>query len=126
MLKQIAGLLFVAAVLGGCSSLGTTQERPAERPPEQPATVRQIIANSTDTLFDASANAKNPAIGELRRFNSAVGSESGGCLRALVTDRSGKNRSTATYVLFIARNRIADRRKALPADGCDRDIYQPL
>jgi hypothetical protein len=86
---------------------------------------RQVIANSTDALFDASANPKNVVISELRRFDTVLGSEFGVCLRASVTDRAGKRR-TSTYVVFVSSSRVTDRRRALPADECDRETYKPL
>jgi hypothetical protein len=64
-------------------------------------------------------------ISELRRFDTALGSEFGVCMRASVMDRGGK-RHLGTYVVFVSNTRVTDRRRALPADGCDRETYQPL
>ena len=69
--------------------------------------------------------ARNVVISELRRFDTALGSEFGVCMRASVADRNGK-RHLATYVVFVSNSRVTDRRRALPADGCDRETYQPL
>jgi hypothetical protein len=123
--RQIGALLWCGAVLTGCSYIA-----PAPPPPPQPApqplpSPRQIIANSTDVLFDAAANPRNVTISDLRRFDAVLGSEFGVCLRASVTDRGGK-RHIATYVVFVSSNKVTDRRRALPADGCDRETYQPL
>jgi len=125
MRRQFAGLLWCGAVLSGCSYI-----TPAPPPPQQPApqplpVARQVIANSTDVLFDAAANPRNVTISELRRFDTVLGSEFGVCLRASVTDRAGK-RHLATYVVFVSSNKVTDRRRALPADGCERETYQPL
>lgn len=122
--KQIGAALWCGAVLAGCSSLTGPANVPQPAPKPLPA-ARQIIVNSTDALFDASANPRNVVISELRRFETALGSEFGVCLRASVTDRGGK-RHLATYVVFVSNNRVTDRRRALPADGCDRETYQPL
>jgi hypothetical protein len=116
--KQIGALLWCGAALAGCS----TNTAPAPQP--LPA-ARQIIANSTDRLFDGSANARNVVISELRRFDNVLTSEFGVCMRASVMDRGGK-RHTATYVVFVSNNRVSDRRRALPADQCDGETYQPL
>jgi hypothetical protein len=94
-------------------------------PPPQLPLARQVIANSTDALFDVNANARNVVISELRRFDTALGSEFGVCMRASVMDRGGK-RHLGTYVVFVSNTRVTDRRRALPADGCDRETYQPL
>jgi hypothetical protein len=116
--KQIGGLLWCGVVLAGCST--NTTPAPQPLPP-----ARQIIANSTDRLFEVSANARNVGISELRRFDNVLGSEFGVCMRASVMDRGGK-RHTATYVVFVSDNRVTDRRRALPADQCDGETYQPL
>jgi hypothetical protein len=126
VLKRTSALLLCGAVLTGCSYImGPPDTRPPQPAPEPLPAARQIIANSTDTLFDASANPKNVVISEVRRLDSALGAEFGVCLRASVADRSGKYHP-ATYVVFVSKNRITDRRKARPADECDRETYRPL
>jgi hypothetical protein len=117
--KQIGALLWCGAVLTGCS---TNTPPPAPQPLPD---ARRIMANSTDALFEVSANARNVVISELRRFDTALGSEFGVCMRASVMDRGGK-RHTGTYVVFVSSNRVTDRRRALPADQCDGESYQPL
>jgi len=124
MRRQIGGLLCCGAVLTGCSYISGPAPPPQPAPQPLPSP-RQIIANSTDVLFDAAANPRNVTISELRRFDTVLGSEFGVCLRASVTDRGGK-RHIATYVVFVSANRVTDRRRAQPADGCDREMYQPL
>ena len=84
------------------------------------------LASSTDLLFDPTSNPKNVAIGELRHFDTALGQQFGVCLRATVSNRQGKSIGTVVYVVIFARNKIADRRRALPADECDKDKYQPF
>ena len=106
--------------------MGPPDPRPPEPAPEPLPDVKQILANSTDVLFDATANPKNVVISELRRFDTAAGSEFGVCMRATVTGRSGKDIGPVIYVVTVARNRVSDRRKALPADGCDKEKYEPL
>jgi hypothetical protein len=123
MRKQIGGAL-CGAVLTGCSYISAPAPVPQPAPQPLPA-ARQIIANSTDALFDVSANARNVVISDLRRFDTVLGSQFGVCMRASVTDRGGKRR-LATYVVLVSNNRVADRRRALPADECDRETYQPL
>ena len=123
--RQIGGLLWCGAVLTGCSYISTPAPPPPQPAPQPLPAARQIIANSTDVLFDAAANPRNVTISELRRFDTVLGSEFGVCLRASVTDRAGK-RHIATYVVFVSSNRVTDRRRAQPADGCDRETYQPL
>lgn len=124
-MRQIGGLLWFGLLLSACSSLSLTPAPPPQPAPQPLPSPRQIIANSTDVLFDANANPRNLAISELRRFDTVLGSQFGVCLRASVTDRGGKRR-LATYVVMVSNNRIADRRRALPADECDRETYQPL
>ena len=126
MRMQIGGLLWCGAVLTGCSYIAGPASVPPPQPAPQPLPVaRQVIANSTDALFDVSANPKNVVISELRRFDTVLGSEFGVCLRASVTDLGGKRR-TSTYVVFVSSSRVTDRRRALPADECDRETYKPL
>ena len=72
------------------------------------------------------ANPKNVAISNLRRFDTAAGSEFGVCMRATVTGQAGKDIGTVIYVVTVLRNRVSDRRRALPADGCDKEKYEPL
>jgi hypothetical protein len=127
MLKRVGAIVWCAAALTGCSCImGPPDQRPPDPSPQPLPPVKQIIANSTDVIFDASSDAKNVAISELRRFDSPGGSEFGVCLRATVTNKTGKNTSTVIYVVTVARNRISDRRKALAVDGCDKESYQPL
>ena len=47
-------------------------------------------------------------------------------MRATVTGQGGKDIGQVVYVVTVSRNRVSDRRKALPADGCDKEKYQPL
>lgn len=127
MLRHAGALLGCAALLAGCSSvMGPPDPRPPDPAPQPLPAVKQIIANSTDVLFDPAANPKNVAISEMRRFDSAVGSEFGVCMRATVTGRSGKDIGTVVYVVTVAKNRVSDRRRALPADGCDKEKYETL
>jgi hypothetical protein len=127
MLKQIGALLCCGLALAGCSYImGKPDPRPPDPAPQPLPAVKQIIANSTDILFDPSSNPKNVGISEVRRFDSPLGSEFGVCLRATVNNKSGKDLGTVTYVVFVSRNKVTDRRRALPADACDHEKYEPL
>ena len=89
--------------------------------------MHKIIANSPDMIFDATANAKNLMISTgIRRFDSPQISEYGACVRATMSNRAGKDMGMVTYVVTVADNRISDRRRALPADECDKEKYEPL
>lgn len=126
MRRQI-GLLWFAALLTGCSTImGPSDPPPPEKVPEPLPNARQILANSTDALFDPSANPKNVEIGELRHFDTVLGPQYGVCLRATVSGRGSKTLSTVVYVVTFDRNKVADRRRALPADECDHEKYQPF
>jgi hypothetical protein len=126
-MKQVGALLGCGALLAGCTYImGPPDPRPPDPAPQPLPAVKQIIANSTDVLFAPSANPRNVAISDLRRFDSAAGSEFGVCMRATVTGQNGKDIGTAVYVVTVARNRVSDRRRALPADGCDKENYEPL
>jgi len=119
------GLLLCATLLAGCSTL----MGPAESPPPAPEPLpnaRQILLNSTDALFDPSANAKRVAIGEVRHVDTAAGPRYGVCLRAFVSNRQGKPLGTVTYVVVFDHNKIVERRRAVPNDACDKERYQPL
>jgi len=127
MLKQVGALLCCGAVLMGCSSvMGPPDPRPPDPAPEPLPAVKRILANSTDVLFAPTANPKNVAISNLRRFDTAAGSEFGVCMRATVTGQAGKDIGTVIYVVTVVRNRVSDRRRALPADGCNKEKYEPL
>jgi hypothetical protein len=127
MLKQVGTLLCYGALLSGCSSImGAPDPRPPDPAPQPLPAVTRILANSTDVLFAPTANPKNVAISDLRRFDTAVGFEFGVCMRATVTGQAGTDIGTVVYVVTVARNRVSDRRRALPADGCDKEKYQPL
>jgi hypothetical protein len=126
-MKQVGALLGCGALLAGCTYImGPPDPRPPDPAPQPLPAVKQIIANSTDVLFAPSANPRNVAISDLRRFDSAAGSEFGVCMRATVTGQNGKDIGTAVYVVTVARNRISDRRRAVPADRCDKENYEPL
>jgi hypothetical protein len=126
-MKQVGALLGCGALLAGCTYImGPPDPRPPDPAPQPLPAVKQIIANSTDVLFAPSANPRNVAISDLRRFDSAAGSEFGVCMRATVTGQNGKDIGTAVYVVTVARNRVSDRRRAVPADGCDKENYEPL
>jgi len=127
MLKQVGVLLCCGALLTGCSYImGPPDPRPPDPAPDPLPDVKQIIANSSQVLFSPTANPKDVAISELRRFDTAAGSEFGVCMRATVTGQGGKDIGRQVYVVTVSRNRVSDRRKALPADGCDKEKYQPL
>lgn len=126
-MRKHIGLLCCVALLTGCSTImGPSDPPPPEKAPEPLPNPRQILASSTDLLFDPTSNPKNVAIGELRHFDTALGQQFGVCLRATVSNRQGKSIGTVVYVVIFARNKIADRRRALPADECDKDKYQPF
>jgi hypothetical protein len=127
MLKQVGVLLCCGALLAGCTYvMGPPDPLPPQAAPEALPDVKQIIANSNQILFAASANPKNVEISDLRRFDTAAGSEFGVCMRATVTGQGGKDIGRIVNVVTVSRNRVSDRRKALPADGCDKEKYQPL
>ena len=127
MLKQVGVLLCCGSLLMGCSYImGPPDPRPPDPAPDPLPDVKQIIANSSQVLFSPTANPKDVAISELRRFDTAAGSEFGVCMRATVTGQGGKDIGRQVYVVTVSRNRVSDRRKALPADGCDKEKYQPL
>ena len=127
MLKQVGVLLCCGALLAGCTYImGRPDPLPPQAAPEALPDVKQIIANSNQILFAASANPKNVEISDLRRFDTAAGSEFGVCMRATVTGQGGKDIGRVVNVVTVSRNRVSDRRKALPADGCDKEKYQPL
>jgi hypothetical protein len=106
--------------------LGRGSPRPPDPAPERLPEVKKIIANSTDVLFDASANAKNVGVSDIRRFDTAAGSQFGACVRASITNKVGKEMGFVTYVITVANNQISDRRRATPADQCDNEKYEPL
>jgi hypothetical protein len=125
-MRRLIGLLWFAALLTGCSTImGPSDPPPPEKAPEPLPNARQILANSTDVLFDSTANPQNVGIGELRHFDTVLGPQYGVCLRATVSSRQSKTLSTVVYVVIFDRNKVADRRRALAADGCDREKYQP-
>ena len=59
------------------------------------------------------------------RGQLAAGMASYNPTRDLLLD-TYKDIGTVIYVVTVARNRVTDRRKALPADGCDKEKYQPF
>jgi len=128
LLKRAGGLLCCGAILGACSYvMGPSDPRPPEPAPQELPVVRKIIANSTDQIFDASANVKDIVISTgIRRFDSPQISEYGACVRGSMTNRAGKDMGTVTYVVTVAHNQISDRRRATPADECDKEKYGPL
>ncbi len=137
MRKQIGILLCCGVILAGCSNalgilgdiglMGKADPRPPDPTPQELPNVKSIIENSTDTLFDATANAKNVFISKaVRRFDSPQISEYGACVRASMSNRAGKDTGLVTYVVTVSENRISGRRRAVPADECDRETYEAL
>jgi hypothetical protein len=120
------GLLCCATLLTGCSILAPRDPPPLPPAPAPLPNARQILLNSTDSLFDPSAHPKNTAISEVRHFETAAGPQYGVCLRVSLTNRQGKPLGNVAYVVIFDRNKIADRKRAEPADGCNKESYQPL
>ena len=107
--------------------MGAPDPLPVEQPPQQLPSARKIIENSRDILFDASANAKNITISTgVRRFDTAQVSDFGACVRANMTNRASKDMGLVTYVVTVANGKISDKRRAVAADGCDKEKYEPL
>jgi hypothetical protein len=107
--------------------LGPTDPRPPDPTPQEMPAVNKIIRDNKAGLFDASANATNIVISTgIRRFDSALVSEYGACVRASMTNRAGKDVGVVTYVIMVAGSRISDRRRATPTDACDKEKYEPL
>jgi hypothetical protein len=119
------GLLLCAILLAGCSSLMGGDPPPPPAPDPLP-NARQILLNSTDALFDPTANARNLAISEVRQVDTAAGPRQGVCLRAFVSNRQGKPLGNVIYVVVFDHNKVVERRRALPSDACDKERYQPL
>jgi hypothetical protein len=106
--------------------MGPPDPRPPDPAPQPLPAVKQSSPTAL-TFFRPTANPKNVAISDLRRFDTAVGSEFGVCMPgATVTGQAGKDIGTVVYVVTVVRNRVSDRRRALPADGCDKEKYEPL
>jgi hypothetical protein len=128
LLRQIGSLLGCGLALAGCSYiLGPTDPRPPDPAPQEMPAVKKIIGDNKSGLFDASANATNIVISTgIRRFDSALVSEYGACVRASMSNRAGKDMGVVTYVVTVAGSRISDRRRATPADECDKEKYEPL
>ena len=83
-IKTIGILLSCGIALTGCSVLDILVGKPDVRHPDPtPQTlpnVRSIIVNSRDTLFDATANARNIVISkEVRRFDVVFGDNAIDC-----------------------------------------------
>ncbi len=116
----------------GCSTATPPWEEKRERapppeyfdaPPSQIPDAKAIIERESATFFDATANAKNIAISGVHPVETAVGVRPGVCLRASLTNRSGKDMGDVYYVVVFDRAQIFDREKAGAKDACGSEKY---
>ena len=137
-LYQLCALLFSSLFLGACSGvwdntvglvMGPNEVRTSEPPPpQQLPNVKQIIIANAGKIFDRSSNPKNIMISIGVRHIDVVGgtAQYGACVRANLTNVTGKDMGTVTYVVAVSKDQISDRRKAIPSDGCGKEKYEPL
>jgi hypothetical protein len=114
---RLAGIA-LALLLGGLAAAAAQSE--AEPP------YRQIIAQNLKTMFFESAKPRGMSVStRALRVTTAAGPAWGACLRGSFTSMADRP-LTRTYVIVFKRNEIVDRRAATPADGCDKQRYEPV
>ena len=133
MIRQAIIATCVAASLAGCSSAPMPWEskvatappplRPTSQPDPQLPDAKAILERESSGFFDPTANAKNIAMSSIFPTQTAVGVLFGVCVRASVTNRNGHDMGTVFYVATFQHDHIFDRRRAEPADGCEKESY---
>lgn len=99
--------------------------KPTEAPPLEAAPdVQRLVRERLDSLFTAQSNPQRVQVSEARHELRGLGWTA--CVRAELTNATGKPLGEETYRISINSGAIIDRRRALPEDGCDTQTYQPI
>ena len=93
-------------------------------PPEPPPDVQQLVRERLDSVFVASSNPQQVRVSPPRHDLRGLGWTA--CVRAVLTNATGKPLGEETYRVTISSGVIIDRRRAEPEDTCASESYQPI
>jgi hypothetical protein len=96
----------------------------ASRPAAPP--YKQIISERLSEVFASSVAPKDVQISEARPARLPSGSVWRVCVRASLTGITGRETGPLTYVVFLSRDRIEDRRLAVADDQCQQETFERL
>jgi len=126
-------LVPVAVLLSACSMITDVldkvsphaEERPP--PPDPEPDYRPIIAASFREVFPETSSVRDVSISrEVRRTQWVDGPCWRVCMKADAKNMNGDYIGLRTYVVAIRRNKVFDRRRAEPEDGCESEKYEPF
>jgi hypothetical protein len=122
------GVFVLALVLAGCSvsEVSGVFDKPAESNPAGAPPYRQIISQRLGEVFASTAEPRDVQISEARPAKLPSGAAWRVCLRATLTGITGQSTGPLTYVVFVTRDGIADRRLAVADDQCQQESFQRL
>src|SRR5262249_18307755 len=87
----------------------------------------QIIAASFREVFPETSSVRDVSISrEVRRTQWVDGPCWRVCMKADAKNMNGDYIGLRTYVVAIRRNKVFDRRRAEPEDGCESEKYEPF
>jgi hypothetical protein len=102
-------------MLGGCS-LSSSDVPMSLNPP--PVNYHSLVATNVDPLKGHASAAFE--ISPLRKTRSAQPGDWFVCVRTIMQDRP------AYFAVFLAEDRVIERRQAVAIDECARESYQPF
>jgi hypothetical protein len=114
-------VVVLAGLLAGCSMALNPFGR--DREPDSKAIVTQYIQQ----IFQNSRAVRDVAISRADTVPGMGPKVWRVCLQADVQDNlTGRFGGQQVYAIIIQDDHIVDRRLALPTDGCDAEIYEPM
>jgi hypothetical protein len=132
--KIAAMLLACTVALAGCdlpdkaaSFLPEMFRQPSAEPPQGEAKgegepdVKELIRANADTLFTARPTAL--AVARPRRITGRGFSV---CVNAVVAGALNREPQPITLIVIVERGKVADRRRAVPQDGCAGESYEKV
>ena len=124
------GMLLICGLAAGCS-LGEVSGLWESKPPPEPSPpavppYREIISERLDEIFAASTAPRDVMISAARPARLPSGSAWRVCVRASLTGITGRETGPLTYVVFLSRDRIEDRRLAVADDQCQQESFDRL
>jgi len=95
------------------------QAGPEPAPPNPEPDAKELVRANADTLFTA-----HPTALAVSPPKSITGRGYSVCVKAVVAGPMDPAPQPITLFVIIERGKLADRRRALPQDGCARETYE--
>jgi hypothetical protein len=93
-------------------------------PPEPPPDVKQLLRDKLDTVFVNTAYPRQVQVSPPRREREGPGWIA--CVKAELTNITGKPLGTETYRITLSGGVIVDRRRAVTEDNCAAERFEPI